>query len=220
MDFSDGDESLTFTVAVDGGTAQTVTIDQAAVAAAGNSDNVIDDVDALVEIVGAQLTDVTVGNDGGAISFTSDSQGASSSIDITAPVAAGTGFTNTSGIGAANVTGSDASTTGGTTVAKSVDELVNEINNDASLKTKIKASNDNGKLRIQNLSTQDLSIDGVTSAGVIDGSSTGAMSVDGNKVRADLAKQFNDLRDQLDKYADDASFNGINLLRGDLLKLT
>ncbi len=33
-------------------------------------------------------------------------------------------------------------------------------------------------------------------------------------------KQFNELRDQLDKLADDASFNGINLLRGDKLKLT
>ena len=31
--------------------------------------------------------------------------------------------------------------------------------------------------------------------------------------------QFNDVRDQLNKLADDSSFNGINLLRGDKLKL-
>ena len=31
--------------------------------------------------------------------------------------------------------------------------------------------------------------------------------------------QFNDLRNQLDKLADDASFNGVNLLKGDALKL-
>ena len=37
---------------------------------------------------------------------------------------------------------------------------------------------------------------------------------------ADRSEQFNELRDQLDKFADDASFNGINLLRGDKLKLT
>ncbi|MCR6673769.1 flagellin [Devosia ginsengisoli] len=39
-------------------------------------------------------------------------------------------------------------------------------------------------------------------------------------MRGDLAEQFNELRDQLDKLADDASFNGINLLRGDNLKIT
>ncbi|MEO8686302.1 MAG: flagellin, partial [Devosia sp.] len=42
----------------------------------------------------------------------------------------------------------------------------------------------------------------------------------GNVVRSDLADQFNELRDQLDKISDDASFNGINLLRGDKLKIT
>ena len=35
-----------------------------------------------------------------------------------------------------------------------------------------------------------------------------------------LVKQFNELKDQLDKLSDDASFNGINLLRGDKLKIT
>ena len=50
--------------------------------------------------------------------------------------------------------------------------------------------------------------------------STGQATIKGNTVRTDLAKQFNELRDQLDKLADDASFNGINLLRGDKLKIT
>ena len=45
-------------------------------------------------------------------------------------------------------------------------------------------------------------------------------TIGGNDVRKNLVKQFNELRDQLDKLADDASFNGINLLRGDKLKLT
>ena len=47
-----------------------------------------------------------------------------------------------------------------------------------------------------------------------------APTIGGNDIRKNLAKQFNELRDQLDKFADDASFNGINLLRGDKLKLT
>ena len=60
---------------------------------------------------------------------------------------------------------------------------------------------------------------GSTSAGTIDGSSS-TTSIGGNDVRGDLANQFNELRDQLDKISDDASFNGINLLRGDNLKIT
>jgi flagellin-like hook-associated protein FlgL len=47
-----------------------------------------------------------------------------------------------------------------------------------------------------------------------------SVTVGSNDVRKNLVKQFNELRDQLDKFADDASFNGINLLRGDKLKLT
>lgn len=105
-------------------------------------------------------------------------------------------------------------------LVKTVDDLVNEINNSSTLSTKIKASNDSGKLRIQNLSTQDLTMDGISSSGLIDATSTGQASIGGNTVRSDLASQFNELRDQLDKLADDASFNGINLLRGDKLTIT
>jgi flagellin-like hook-associated protein FlgL len=103
---------------------------------------------------------------------------------------------------------------------KTTDTLVREINATEMLNTKIRASNDNGKLRIENLSTKALKIDGVNSTGQIDGNSTGAAQIVGNSVRADLALQFNELRDQLDKTSDDASFNGINLLRGDNLKIT
>ncbi len=105
-------------------------------------------------------------------------------------------------------------------VAKTLDELVSEINSNTDLDGKIRASNDNGKLRIENQSTQELNVDGVTSAGVIDGSTADVSTIDGNSVRAGLADQFNELRDQLDKLADDASFNGINLLRGDKLAIT
>lgn len=113
----------------------------------------------------------------------------------------------------------DGATTGGATllglgtaseVAKTTDEMVKSINISADLKGKVRASNDNGGLRIENLSTQDLTVTGANGNG----------SIAGNTVRSDLAKQFNELRDQLDKLSDDASFNGINLLRGDNLKIT
>jgi flagellin-like hook-associated protein FlgL len=104
--------------------------------------------------------------------------------------------------------------------AKTVDTLVNEINANTSLVDRIRASNDNGKLRVENLSTADLTVTGVDSAtSVVNGGAT-ADTIGGNDVRKNLVKQFNELRDQLNKLADDASFNGVNLLRGDKLKIT
>jgi flagellin-like hook-associated protein FlgL len=104
-------------------------------------------------------------------------------------------------------------------VAKTVDALVHEINNHATLEGKVRAANDNGRLRLENLSTTALEVTGVTTAGVMNGG-LGTDEIGRNDVRRNLVTQFNELRDQLDKFADDASFNGINLLRGDKLKLT
>ncbi|MGV8833082.1 MAG: flagellin [Devosia sp.] len=104
--------------------------------------------------------------------------------------------------------------------ARTVDDLVNVVNANADLEGKVRASNDNGKLRLENQSTTDLSIKGKNSDGKLDGTSGTASTVKGNSVRSGLADQFNELRDQLDKLADDASFNGINLLRGDKLAIT
>jgi flagellin-like hook-associated protein FlgL len=82
---------------------------------------------------------------------------------------------------------------------------------------KIVASNDSGKLRIQNLSTQPLTVTGVTNGAATGG--TSVANIAGNDTRTNLAQQFNTQRDQLDKFSDDAYFNGVNLLRGDKLKL-
>ena len=106
-------------------------------------------------------------------------------------------------------------------VAQTVDQLVAGINTNTTLTDKVTASNDGGRLRISNLSTGDLTVVGATAGGVINGDTGGAntTTIGGNDVRRNLVKQFNDLRDQLDKLADDASFNGVNLLRGDKLKV-
>ncbi|WP_172123589.1 MULTISPECIES: flagellin [unclassified Devosia] len=101
-----------------------------------------------------------------------------------------------------------------------VDSIVSAINDKSELQGKIRASNDNGTLRIENLSTQKLDIAGASTSSGVTGKAAAKSSVAGNTVRADLANQFNELRDQLDKLADDASFNGINLLRGDKLSIT
>ncbi|WP_375451971.1 flagellin [uncultured Devosia sp.] len=123
------------------------------------------------------------------------------------------------GFGTGNVSSTNG-VEGSLAAVKTADTLVSEINNNASLKGKIRASNDNGKLRIENLSTSELNVDGASLAGVLDGASSGVAKVGGNTVRSDLADQYNELRDQLDKLADDGSFNGTNLLSGDNLKIT
>src|SRR5215470_6104407 len=128
-----------------------------------------------------------------------------------------TGYDATSLFGATLTSTNAAAASGGT--VNDVDSLVTLINNNVSLTGKVKASNDNGKLNIQNLSTSSLTVTGVGSvSGKIDGT-TGTSSIGGNSVRTSLVTQFNDLRSQLDKLADDASFNGVNLLHGDTLKL-
>jgi flagellin len=110
------------------------------------------------------------------------------------------------------------SNTGTPPPLKTTDVLVSEINEHATLAGALRASNDNGRLRIENQSTQVLEIANTTN-GAITGSSGSVSQIAGNSVRTTLASQFNELRDQLDKLSDDASFNGINLLRGDNLKI-
>ncbi|WP_370673457.1 flagellin [Pleomorphomonas sp. PLEO] len=132
----------------------------------------------------------------------------------------------TTDAGTLSIGGNDGALFGATSSATNLslsyttDELVANVNNSTTFNTKIKASNDNGKLRIQNLSTQDLTVGGTNSSNQIIGTATASTTIKGNSVRSGLADQFNELRDQLDKLADDASFNGINLLRGDKLSIT
>jgi flagellin len=131
----------------------------------------------------------------------------------TAITAANFGFT----AGGAGVSAGGTATI--TNVTASVDTIVAAINANTSLTSKVKATNDGGKLNIQNLSTEDLTVTGIgATSGQVDGS-TGTATVGGNSVRKNLITQFNDLRTQLDKLAEDSSFNGVNLLKGDTLKL-
>ncbi|WP_338719788.1 flagellin [Devosia sp. XK-2] len=210
------DGSITFNVAANGGTATAVTIDYAQ-ANAGAADASAVTAEELAAMINADLTAANVTNvsatvnGSGQIDFTSTSADESVADVTISGFAAANGAT---GSGITDGSGTD------TLTAKTLDQLVTEINNNTSLTGKIRASNDNGKLRIENQSTQVLTVDGVSSTGAIDGTSSGAATILGNSVRAGLTGQFNELRDQLDKLSDDASFNGINLLRGDKLKIT
>jgi flagellin len=220
--FTDAADSVSFSIAVDGGTAKSVTINQAALATVGNNDGVLDNVAELNAIFAAQgVTGVTASIQSNKLVLTSATTGANSNVTIS-------GFTETDADNDTTITGigldAGSSAAGAAAVSpgevKSVDALVKAINETTALQDKIRASNDNGKLRIENLSTTALSVSGISSGGKLDGSTGSPSTIGGNDVRKNLVKQFNDLRDQLDKFADDASFNGINLLRGDKLKLT
>jgi flagellin len=144
-------------------------------------------------------------------------------LEIQEITAGGTALT-LGGPDAATVFGGTLTNTGtaaGTAAVQTVDQLVSSINGNTSLSGKVKATNDNGNLRITNLSTSDLSVVGASSTNVTGGTGgTDTQTIGGNSVRKGLVQQFNTLRDQLDKYAGDSSYNGINLLTGDNLKLT
>jgi flagellin-like hook-associated protein FlgL len=122
-------------------------------------------------------------------------------------------------IGAVFGAASNSTSSVGFGTAETVDQLVAVINSTAALSGKVKASNNAGQLQITNISISTMTVTGIGAvSGKLDGS-TGTSTIGGNVVRANLVTQFNQLRDQLDKTAADASFNGINLLQGDVLKL-
>jgi flagellin-like hook-associated protein FlgL len=100
----------------------------------------------------------------------------------------------------------------------SVDQIAAAINGNASLAGHVKASNNAGQLQLTNLSTSSLTIGGASSTGKVDGGGE-STTIAGNVTRSNLVAQFNQLKDQLDKTAADSSFNGVNLLQGDQLKL-
>jgi len=190
------------------GTTGTVTIQAAdinggtAVSVSVATTDVISQVAANINAaVGYTLATVSSGNK----LVLTDAGPSQISVGGTAGVDAGLGFTTTTSSPVASA-------------VSSVDTLVTAINNNTSLSGKIKASNNAGQLQITNLSTSGLTVSGVGSSGKVDGSA-GTSTIAANSVRANLVTQFNALRDQLDKTASDSSFNGINLLTGDQLKL-
>ena len=214
------DNTISFDVDDGEGNTHTVTIGQGD--AADDGDNILS-ISEIAAAANAQLAannvNVTVGDDGaGKLTFTSQNAGANT-VTVDNVVAAGTTPAHAaSDIGFATpATGGSATGTDATAV-KDIDTLVAEINANANLSGNVTASNDNGKLRLENVSTTDLTIGGVGTDGEIDGTA-GTDDVGGNTVRRNLIGQFNELREQLNKLADDASFNGINLLKGDNLKL-
>ncbi len=151
-------DAISFTVAADGGSAQAVTIDSAAVTAYNSANGASLDASALTAAnIAALINDQTTGvtasvATGGGIDIASDTTGTSSSVAIASYTAAVTG--GSTGIADGSNTGSAAVTTTGT-----------------------------------------------------------------NPARAEFVTQYNELMGQIDELAEDAGFNGVNLLDGDDLSV-
>lgn len=122
----------------------------------------------------------------------------------------------------------------GTTTAKS---LVDQIND--KLGSSMTASiTDDGKLNIEAVDGGDLTftadtaadvqdlfgatatVNGTAAQAVASGTALAIPTADANETREKLAAQFNDILSQITDLAEDADFNGINLLQGDDLKVT
>ena len=244
MDFSNtvnnvagNNGTLSFDLSVNGGAAVSVSIsatgaNNLSITVAGQTDatNAVADMTGVTstEIVDTLNAGFTAANAGIQASFVSNR------IVFTATGTANTTNSSTASVAISNIAdsnlvdsadfGFDTAASNTQTItgvtARTTDQLVAAINATASLDGKIRASNDSGKLRIENQSTQALTVTGYNSTSAKVDGSAGTTTIAGNSVRSKLADQFNELRDQLDKLSDDAAFNGVNLLRGDKLKIT
>ncbi len=85
------------------------------------------------------------------------------------------------------------------------------------------STNDNASQSITvagSASANTVDITGTTVAAVVSGSGTPVADAASQTIRANLVSQYNNVIQQITTTAQDASFNGINLLNGDDLKLT
>jgi flagellin len=248
--------SQTFTVSVDGGSAQTVTLSAASIATY-NSAHSSATVNAaslsaadVAAVVNSQITGATASVVGGALTFTSSSTGTSSNVVTSAVTTAGaatgsTGVTSATGTaGAAAVPPTSAlggltldiaATGGGTatsiTFGDGTGGTVKTLNQ---LNAALASNNLQASISTDGKITITTSNDAASSTiGAITGTATGAGkafvgAVGGAPVadavaqstRANLVSQYNNIIHQITTTSQDASFNGVNLLAGDQLKLT
>src|SRR5690606_24083519 len=109
--------------------------------------------------------------------------------------------------------------------ARSVSDIASDINNHAQLTGKVKAEvTSGGQLSLQNMTgSSAIAVTGFSAAASITGKAATTSSLTAgaagtvSDVRQSLMNQFNDLRGELDRLAQDAGINGINLLNGDAL---
>jgi hypothetical protein len=248
--------SQSFTVTVDGGSAQTVTLSAASIATY-NAAHTTATVNAaslsaadVAAVANSQITGAVASVVGGALTFTSSSTGTTSNVVTSAVTSAGTasgstGVTAATGTaGAAVIPGTSAlggltltigATGGGTATSITFgDGTAGTVKSLNDLNAKLSANNlqatlsTDGKLSIttsNDAASATIGTIGGTAAGTgaaFNGAVGGAPVLDtvAQATRANLVSQYNNIIQQITTTSQDASFNGVNLLGGDQLKLT
>ena len=122
------------------------------------------------------------------------------------------------------ITVNDGTTTATLTLAatNTVQDFLDAVNNTASLKVKAELSSD-GKILLEATGANTIVIGGTAVAGEMAqlglvAGTTAAGTL--NATRTSLASQYNTLLTQIDKLAQDAGYNGVDLLYGSSLKVT
>ncbi|SHH68358.1 flagellin [Bradyrhizobium erythrophlei] len=239
-----GTGSIAFSVAVDGGTAKTITLSSANVTAYNTANGTSLNANSLSASDVANLTNYQFGStvasvSGGKLVFTSGTTGASSNVTTTAEVVTGAA-TGTTGVAVGNTSGTNptlsgetltiAATGGGTATNITFGTGAGQISTLNALNTALAANN----LQASISTTGQINIETTNNAasstiGTIGGSATvftagaGPAPVgDPNSLatRASLVAQYNNVLQQINTTAQDSSFNGVNLLNGDTLNLT
>jgi len=203
----------------------------------------------VAAVINSQITGATASVVGGALTFTSASTGTSSNVVTSAVTTAGgatgsTGVTAATGTaGAALVPASTplggltlniAATGGGTATAITFGDgtggtvkTLNQLNAALSANNLQASISTDGKITITTSNDYASSTIGAVtgtatnSGNAFVGATGGAPVVDAvaQATRANLVTQYNNVIDQIRTTAQDASFNGVNLLNGDQLKL-
>lgn len=100
-----------------------------------------------------------------------------------------------------------------------VDDLIEGINSNAALK--VNASLKDGALVLEGEAGATITVGGTWTAGLTTlGLTAGATAPEVNETRKNLAAQFDSIRTEIDQLIGDASVGGVNLLKGDNIKLS
>lgn len=115
------------------------------------------------------------------------------------------------------------------TGTSTVQDLIDGINSNTTLNPpagakKVQASLEGGNIKIEGLDGGALAVTTDDAASTLTGlfgasTSTTLAAATANTTRASLATQFDSLRTQMDQLAADSSYNGVNLLNGDSMKV-
>jgi len=241
-------DAQNFTVTVDGGTATSISLTAAKVAAYNTANGTSFDASSLSAADVASLINYQYGSNiastaGGNLVFTSGTTGTSSSVAVSAVT--GTATAGSTGIAAASNTGVAATGLAGETLTIGATgngtatnitfgtgpgqiSTLNQLNAALAANNLEAGISTTGQINIitsNNAASSTIGAIGGTAAAsgqAFNGLVGDAPVEDPNSqaTRTNLVSQYNNVLQQIDTTAQDSSFNGINLLNGDTLSMT